>query len=469
MYRLKLYNTLTRKIEEFKPISNRKVGLYTCGPTVYDYAHIGNLRSYIFADILKRALLYNKYDVNHVMNITDVGHLTSDADTGEDKMEKGSQREGKTVWDIARFYTESFKKDINRLNILEPNIWCKATDHIEQQIKQIKKIETNGFAYKTSTGLYFDTGKLKDYGKLAQLNLEGLKEGARIGADSEKRNPTDFALWKFSPTGKKRQMEWDSPWGKGFPGWHIECSAMSVHYLGAPFDIHTGGIDHIPVHHTNEIAQTEGAEGKIQANWWLHGEFLNIDKGRMGKSEGNLLTLNALVEKGFEPLAYRYFTFSAHYRKPLTFSWEGLTAAQTAYKKLIDYVGALDSNANYRDAYRKDSKIICAQYEQNFLNAVNSDLNIPEALAVTWNLLKSDLPDADKKATIVKFDQVLGLDLDKKIEKKEIDIPPKINKLIKEREQARKEKDFQHADQLRKQIEEAGFALEDSPKGTIVK
>jgi len=312
---LKFYNTLTRKLEDFNPLNPPNVGLYTCGPTVYMYAHIGNLRTYIFEDILKRVLLANNYKVNHVMNITDVGHLTSDADTGDDKLEKEAIKENKNAWEIAAFYTAAFQKDLEELNIIPPDIWCKATDHINEQIELVKKLESKGFTYRTDDGIYFDTSKVADYGKLAGLDIEGLRAGIRVEMVAGKKNPTDFALWKFSPTNVKRQMEWDSPWGKGFPGWHIECAAMSMKYLGETFDIHCGGIDHIPVHHTNEIAEAESATGKPFVKYWLHGEFLELKEGRMGKSEGNAILVSTLKEKGFDPLSYRYLVLNTHYRK----------------------------------------------------------------------------------------------------------------------------------------------------------
>ena len=471
---LKLYNTLTRQTEDFTPINGQKVSLYSCGPTVYNYAHIGNLRTYIFSDVLRRTLEFNNFDVQHVMNITDVGHLTSDADTGEDKMEAGAAREGKTVWEIASYYTDAFKNDLEHLHILEPKIWAKATDHIEDQIEQVKKIEHSGFAYKTSTGIYFDTSKLPDYGKLARLDIKGLEEGARVEADPEKRNPTDFALWKLSTPQSahpepaegsrenthnseqpsKRLMEWDSPWGRGFPGWHIECSAMSGHFLEFPFDIHTGGVDHIPVHHTNEIAQVQGAEGKDQANVWMHGEFLVLDKGRMGKSEGNFITLQTLIDKGYDPLSYRYFTYSAHYRKQLTFSYEALDASATAYKKLTASVSTLG----------QDKGNVIKEFQERFRSAINDDLNMPQALATTWDLLKSNQSPADKQATVEEFEKVLGLGLSDLTENT-LEIPTEVQTLLDQRQTARDAKDFPTSDTLRDQIAALGYTVEDTPDG----
>ncbi len=334
---LRLYDTYTRSLREFEPLRPPEVGLYTCGPTVYDYAHIGNLRTYIFEDILKRVLVMNGYQVKHVMNITDVGHLQADGDVGEDKMEASAREKGRSAWELAEFYTDAFRADLARLNIREPDVWAKATEHIAEQIETVKCIEAKGYTYRTGDGIYFDTSKLDDYGYLARLNVEGLQAGARVGV-GEKRNPTDFALWKFSPEGEKRQMEWDSPWGIGFPGWHIECSAMSAKYLGPYFDIHAGGEDHISVHHSNEIAQTQACYGTRLANFWMHGYFLQVDTGRMGKSAGNFVRLQDVVDRGYDPLAYRYLCLGAHYRSRLTFSWDALDGAATALERLRETV-----------------------------------------------------------------------------------------------------------------------------------
>ena len=459
---LTFYNTLTRKKEEFKPIKPPGVGLYTCGPTVYNYAHIGNLRTYVFEDILKRVLTYNGYKVNHVMNITDVGHLTSDADVGEDKMEKGARREGKSAWDIAKFYTQAFLKDLKELNILDSDKYPRATDHIEEQVDIIEKLEKKGFTYKTSDGVYFDTSRLKDYGKLAKLDIEHLKAGARIEV-GEKKSDTDFALWKFSPNppagGEKRQMEWPSPWGVGFPGWHIECSAMATKYLGQPFDIHCGGVDHIPVHHTNEIAQSEAAFDKPLANFWLHGEFLIISEGKMAKSGENFITLQALKDKGFAPLAYRYLLLQTHYRKQLTFSWEALTASQNALRHLYELFydqGPADGNSRPNQ-----------EYKAKFLTIISEDLDVPGALALAWEILKDpNLKPEDKKATLLDFDQVFGLRL------KEISwqpMPEKIQKMINEREEARQKNDFKTSDKLRDEIKNAGYEIEDTKEGARVR
>jgi cysteinyl-tRNA synthetase len=431
--------------------------MYTCGPTVYDYAHIGNLRTYIFEDILRRVLLFNGYQVKHVMNITDVGHLTSDADTGEDKMEAGARRTGKTAWEIAEYYTEEFRKDLKRLNILEPTIWCRATDHIQEQIDFIRCIEEKGFTYRTSDGIYFDTSKLPSYGYLGRLDIEGLQAGARIEM-GEKRHPTDFALWKFSPKDQKRQMEWDSPWGVGFPGWHIECSAMSAKYLGPFFDIHCGGEDHITVHHTNEIAQTEACYGTRLANFWLHGYFLQLDEGvKMSKSSGKFLRVETLIEEGYDPLAYRMFCLNAIYRQKLNFTWEGLDGAAKALDRL--------RNAFYEmgEPSQPDSTFL-----QKFLTEINDDLNMPRAMALTWELVRSDLPNGVKKATLLEFDRVLGLNLANWQPAEEV-IPDEILRLVELRQQARAEKRWQDADTLRSQIMAAGYEVMDTPQGPKVK
>jgi cysteinyl-tRNA synthetase len=453
---LHLYDTYTRSVREFEPLQPGQVGMYTCGPTVYDYAHIGNLRTYLFEDTLRRVLAFNGYQVKQVMNITDVGHLTSDADTGEDRMEKGSRRTGMTAWQIADLYTEEFRKDLRRLNILEPTIWCKATDHIGEQIATIQCIEGKGFTYRTSDGIYFDTSKLPDYGYLARLDVEGLQAGVRIDM-GEKRHPTDFALWKFSPADQQRQMEWDSPWGIGFPGWHIECSAMSAKYLGPLFDIHCGGEDHISVHHTNEIAQTEACYGTRLANYWMHGYFLQIDEARMGKSVGNFLRLQTLIDKGIDPLAYRFFCLSAHYRAKLNFTWESLEGAATALERLriAMYEWSEPGSPN-------------PEYVARFTEQVNDDLNMPRALAVAWDVVKCELPPAVKKATLLVFDQVLGLDFANWRPSEEA-IPAEIMVLVEQRRQARLEKRWQDADALRQQVTEAGFEIEDTPQGARVK
>lgn len=488
MEKLYLYNTLSRKKEEFKPIKNKEVGLYTCGPTVYNYAHIGNLRTYIFEDILKRVLIYDGFKVKHVMNITDVGHLTGDMDMGEDKLELGARREGKTAWQIAEFYTEAFQKDIGKLNIKNPDIWCRATDYIKEQIDLIRILEKKGFTYKTSDGVYFDTSKFKDYSKLSHLKLKELKEGARVEKNPEKKNPTDFALWKFSEplrpsatshpsdtivspplnkgrTGedkkKRRQMEWDSPWGVGFPGWHIECSAMSMKILGKQLDIHCGGIDHINIHHTNEIAQAEAATNKNFFNFWIHGAFLNIAGGKkMAKSADNFLTLeNALIKKGIDPLVYRFAALQTHYRKPMEYSDAAIESAKNGLEHLYNQLNQLKI---------KNSKLkINKEFKEEFFVAVNNDLNMPKALVVVQKLLKSKISDGEKLATTIDFDKVLGLDFEKRLIGEELQ--GDIKKLVEKREKARAEKNWSESDRLRAEIEKLGYSVEDTKEGMRVK
>ena len=463
---LELYNTLTRQKEQFKPIKNGFVGLYTCGPTVYNYAHLGNLRTYIFEDILKRVLLYNGYKVKHVMNITDVGHLTGDRDMGEDKLEKEATLENKSAWDIAKFYTNEFKKNLQQLNIIEPKIYCKATDHIKEQIKLIQILEKKGFTYKTSDGIYFDTSKFASYNKLSHQKLENLQEGARVEKNNEKKNPTDFALWKFSPTDKKRQMEWASPWEKGFPGWHIECSAMSMKYLGKYLDIHCGGVDHINIHHTNEIAQSEAATGKQFFNYWMHGEFLNISSGeKMAKSEGNFLTLEKFNKQYTTPLTFRFATFLTHYRKAMEYSENSMRSAERG----------LDSI--YREVFKLDKKLgtIIDEFKQKFFEAINNDLNMPQAIAVLQNVLKSNYKNEDKLATVLNFDKIFGLGLDKPSESRiknitqnnngVVWISDEVKKLAEQRLKARNEKNWAESDRLRDEIKMLGYEIEDTKDG----
>jgi cysteinyl-tRNA synthetase len=449
---LRLFDTYTRSLRDFAPLQPGAVGLYTCGPTVYDYAHIGNLRTYIFEDVLRRVLDFHGYTVTHVMNITDVGHLVSDADTGEDKMEKGSRRTGTSAWAMAEFYTQAFTEDLRRLNILEPTMWCRATDHIPIQIDTIRGIEAKGFTYRTSDGIYFDTAKLPTYGYLARLNIAGLRAGMRIDM-GEKRHPTDFALWKFSPPDHTRQMEWESPWGRGFPGWHIECSAMAAQYLGTFFDIHCGGEDHIAVHHTNEIAQTEACYGTRLANFWLHGSFLQRDEAKMAKSAGDFLRLQSVIERGYDPLAYRFLCLSAHYRTPLNFTWDSLDAATTALQRL--------RLAAHRWG---PGGMVDAGYIERFTEQINDDLNLPRAVAVTWDLVKDDLSVATKKATLVQFDRVLGLRLAEWQAPEDV-VPEAIIALVQQRQHARAEKRWKDADTLRERVRMAGYDIEDTPQG----
>lgn len=462
MKELHLYNTLNRQKMLFEPLDPAEVKLYTCGPTVYNFAHIGNLRTYIFEDFLRRTLEFNGYQVNHVMNITDVGHLTSDADEGEDKMLKGAKREKKTVWEIAKFYEDAFLADMGNLNLLKPHKKPKATDHIQEMIDQIKQLEENGLTYVADGNVYFDTSKFPDYGKLAQLEKQELQAGARIKVDKNKKNPQDFALWFTKSKFEDQEMQWDSPWGKGYPGWHIECSAMSVRYLGNQIDIHCGGIDHIPVHHTNEIAQAEGATNvKPWVLYWMHGNFLVLkDKEKMAKSGDNFLTLQALVEKGYDPLDYRYFCLQSHYRKELTFSWEGMDAAKTGLRRLKEKVCRLS-----KDQTPEDTETF-PRPQKSFTSAINDDLNMPEALAATWKLVDDpNISDTEKLVIILEFDKVLGLKLN---EQKDVCIPENIQKLIIERNEARNKKDWKESDKLRDEIEEEGFVVKDGPEGTEV-
>ncbi len=462
MSKIFLYNSLTKKKEEFKAIDNNKVGLYTCGPTVYNFAHIGNLRTYLFEDILKRVLIYNDYKVFHVENITDVGHLTGDRDLGEDKIEKGAKREGKSAFEIAEKYTMAFKKDLETLNILMPDVWEKVSDNISEQIALIKTLEEKGFTYKTSDGIYFDTAKFPEYNKLSHLPLEDLKEGARVEKNDEKENPTDFALWKFSPKDSKREMEWDSPWGIGFPGWHIECSAISLKHLSNNLDIHCGGADHINIHHTNEIAQSESATGKKFFNYWLHGAFLNILGGKkMAKSEDNFLTLeNALIKNNLEPLAYRFATLQVSYRKPMEYSLDNLKQAQNALESLRKQVLKLDKNEGIQK--------INEELKAKFLEAINNDLNIPKALAIVNSVFKNKIDDAEKYATLIDFDRILGLRLDSLAPNDQsleeisfCELPEEIKQKVRIRIIARGEKDFEKADLLRKEIESSGLVIKD--------
>jgi len=444
---------LSKTKEDFRPIRPGQIGIYSCGPTVYLYQHIGNIRTYVFSDILKRILLYNGFKVKQIINVTDVGHLTSDADTGEDKIERAAKREGKTAKQISAYYFKVFENDLEKVNVLEPNSWPKASEHIKEQIALIKKLEEKGFTYRTSDGIYFNTGKLRDYGKLARLKRQGILAGKRI-ALGEKKHNTDFALWKFSGNPGLRQQEWDSPWGLGFPGWHIECSAMSMKYLGEHFDIHTGGQDHIQIHHTNEIAQSEAATGKKFVNYWLHGAWLLFKGEKISKSKGGLYTISDLEELGFEPLAFRYLCLGTHYRKPLNFSLESLEAAQNAYQRLKNIVSEL-----------KDDKKTNKRYLEEFEKVINDDLDMPGALQVLWNLLR-DEKATGKLRTIEDMDKVLGLDLTKK---EKAFIPQNIKSLIKEREKYRKEKNFREADKIREKINKLGFVLEDTEKGVLVK
>lgn len=461
---IRVFNTLSRKKETFKPLHGKKVGLYTCGPTVYNYAHIGNLRTYIFEDILQRTLEYNGYKVKRVMNTTDVGHLTSDADTGEDKLEKEARLEHKSVWDIAKFYTDAFLNDIKELNIKVPKLLIPATKTILEQIKIIKVLFKKGFAYKTSKAIYFDVSKFRNYTKLSRQPLSEKITAAReeVIEDPEKRHPADFVLWfKLVDRFKNHIMRWPSPWGDGFPGWHIECSAISTKYLGQPFDIHTGGVDHINVHHTNEIAQSEAAFGKPLAKYWMHGEFLTINKSRMGKSLGNFITLQDLKKQGFNPLAYRYLVLNSHYQSHLDFSLEALQSAANALRNLKNDLTALK---NTRQKSKGQATGLTIKFEKEFKNALNDDLNTPRALAAIHELVKSANAKTASQTykAVIKADKVLGLGLEP------AKIPEKIKVLAKERELLRSNKQFAQADALRKEIETLGFNIEDTPAGPLV-
>lgn len=456
--KLKLYNTLTRKEEVFKPIKKGYVKIYSCGPTVYLYQHIGNLRTYIFSDILRRTLIYDNYKVKQVMNVTDVGHLTSDADTGDDKMELAIKRESKSSKEIADYYLKKFKEDFKKLNITEPNLWTKATEHIKEQIKLIKKLEENGYTYKTSDGIYFNTSKFPKYGDLAKLDIKGLRAGQRVEM-GEKKNKTDFALWKFSKPEEKREMEWTSPWGVGFPGWHIECSAMSMKYLGEHFDIHTGGIDHIPIHHTNEIAQSEAATGKKFVNYWMHGNFLTSLGRKISKSKGGLYTISELEKEGFKPLYFRYFILTTHYRKPLNFSIKNLEKAKESYQRLKNIVLEISFKS------KENNNKINEKYLKRFEEAINNDLNTPNALQISWELIR-DKKALGKLQTIKKMDSIFGLNL---LKKEKIKIPKNVKKLADERKELRVKKEWKKSDELRKKIEVFGYIIEDKEGGYVLK
>lgn len=457
-----LRNTLSGEIELFTPINEGEVSMYHCGPTVYSRAHIGNLRAYIFADTLKRVFLYQGYKVNQIINITDVGHLTDDNDDGEDKVEKRAREASLRAQDITEEVTKIFFEDLKLLNInTDKTIFPKASEHINEQIEMIHVLEKQGHTYRTSDGIYFDTKTFPSYGKLGDINIENLKEGARIGVNKEKRNPSDFALWKFSNPDEKRQQEWNSPWGIGFPGWHIECSAMSKKYLGETFDIHTGGIDHIPVHHNNEIAQSESANKKIQANFWLHFNHILINGEKISKSLKNDIYLSDLLEKNISPLVYRYWLLTADYKTQINFTWDALKASKTAFEKLILQISQ----------FEKDG-LINLEYKNKFLKFINDDLNTAKAIALIWELLKDkNISEKDKRATIIDFDNILGLNIEAIVNlasKIEFQIPDNVKKLIEERELARKSGNFVKADALREMIMEEGFEIKDTPQGAKI-
>lgn len=455
--KLTLFNTLGRKEIEFVPIEPARVRLYTCGPTVYNYAHIGNLRTYVFEDILRRTLTRFGYDVHHVMNITDVGHLTSDADTGEDKMQVGARQTGKTVWEIARFYEDRFFEDTDELNIWPPHVKPRATEHIPDIIEFIKILVDKGYAYLAGGNVYFSVERFPGYGELALLNLDQLVAGARIEVDENKASPYDFVLWFTESKFPNQVMSWPSPWGVGFPGWHIECSVMATKYLGEQVDIHCGGIDHIPVHHTNEIAQSEAALGHRWVNYWLHGDFLVLKKGKMSKSSGNFLTLAELRKHGFSALDYRYFCLGTHYRRNLEFSWEALQGAQNAVSNLRSFYLDWPEGAENGDSER------IKNYREEFDSVLAQDLNAPQALAIVWKMTRDpELSPAGKRVLLLDFDQVLGLGVE---DWRKEELPAELQQLLAERQQARAERDFAKADVIRAKLLEANVAVKDTRTG----
>ena len=453
-------NTLTRKKEVFKPMDEKEVRIYSCGPTVYKDATIGNMRTSIFQDVLRRVLRYNGYKIKHVMNITDVGHLVSDGDEGEDKMIKSAREEHKSPAEIADYYTKLFFEDLKNLNIETPEIVCKATDHIPDMLKYVETLMEKGYAYETSTAIYFDISKLDKYPVLSNLNLEEQKAGARVEVDPEKKSPYDFALWIKAP--ENHLMKWDSPWGPSYPGWHIECSAMGQKYLGEQFDIHTGGIDLIPTHHENEIAQSKGYCGKVPARYWLHGEYLLINGGKMSKSLGNVYLLRDIINRGYSPLAYRLFSYSSHYRNKLNFTWEGIEASQKSLERLKQ---GYQAHLNGKDEV-EDEKV--NEYEERFHKAINDDLNMPLAMGVVWEVIRNDKKSPKLAKLLLKFDSVLGLKIDEKEEIKQ-EIPKEILELIEERKKAREDKNWEESDRIRDLIKEKGYEIKDTKEGTEVR
>ena len=465
---LKLYSTLTRKTEDFTPLNPPNVSMYACGPTVYDYTHIGHLRKYIGDDVLRRVLTANDYQVKHVMNITDVGHLVSDEDAGEDKMEKGAKQKNMTVWEVAKFFEEYFFKSTLAVNIQFPNVVSRATEHIEEQIKLIHKLEKNGFIYKTEEAIYFDVTKFPNYTKLSGQKLEEKNIGARdeVIVDSKKKNPADFALWFFTTRRfANHVMRWSSPWGEGFPGWHIECSAMSMEYLGDTLDIHTGGIDHIAVHHTNEIAQSEAATGKQFVRFWVHYNHLLIEGEKMSKSKGNFYTLEEITKRGFEPMVLRYLFLTAHYRDELNFTWRSLKASQPAVNNLREQIRSWEVVPS---GLSEQANLDVGQFWRSFITSANNDLNTPQAVGVLWETVRSNLPTSSKARIISQMDEVLGLGLTDYIGKK-VEAPEEVLKLVKQREASRKQGRFKEADEIRKEIRRLGFEIDDKSRGTHLK
>ncbi len=462
---LSLYNTMSRKIEPFVPIEEGKAFMYCCGPTVYNYAHIGNLRTYLFEDILRRTLEYNNFAVRHVMNITDVGHLSDDGDEGEDKMVKSAREQNMTIYEIADMYTAAFYEDTDALNILRPTISCKATDHITDMITLIERLEAKGHTYTAGGNVYFSIDTFPRYGEMARLKVDELQAGARIEVDPNKRNPKDFVLWFTQSKFANQAMVWPSPWGVGYPGWHIECSAMSMKYLGETFDLHCGGIDHIPVHHTNEIAQSEAATGKRWVNYWIHGEFLINETGKLSKSKGEFLTLSFLQERGYHPLDYRYFSLGGHYRSQLVFSWQALDSARSARERLVKQILALKGEAATPATTFSE---LGQGYLDTFIGHLNNDLNTPRALATIWTLLKdSKLSAAEKLALLYEADKILGLSLDE-VKEEVVTIPQEVQNLVDQRSEAKAAKEWAKADELRDIVEKMGFSLKDTSEGTII-
>lgn len=460
-----LYNSLTKQKELFTPINPPEVKLYTCGMTVYDYSHIGHGRKYVMDDVLKRMLTYFGFKVNHVQNVTDVGHLTSDSDSGEDKLEKGAKKQGKTVWEVAEFFTNHFYTSMDKLNIIRPDVVCKATENIDKQIELIQKLFENGHAYDTPEAVYFDVKSFPDYGKLFSQSLSEKQVGVRdeVKVDPNKRNPQDFVLW-FKRVGEYKDhiMHWDSPWGDGFPGWHIECSAMSIKYLGDQIDIHTGGEDHLSIHHPNEIAQSEGATGKKPfSKFWIHHSFLMVDGTKMSKSLGNFYTIEDVTAKGYDPLALRYLYLGTHYKKPMNFTWDSLTSASSALTKLRGLIIGFKSEKE-RTTLSEEKQIKIDNFKMEFRNAISDDLNTPVALSVVWEVTKSNIPSSDKYDLILGFDEVLGLDLAKTPDLKTEIIPDNIKKLIDKRNELRSEKKFDEADKIRDEIIKLGFKVQDT-------
>ena len=454
------YNTLTRKKDKFIPIDKNEVKIYSCGPTVYKDATIGNMRTNIFQDVLRRVLKYNGYKIKHVMNITDVGHLVSDGDEGEDKMIKSAKEEHKTPLEIAEHYTKLFFQDLKDLNIEMPEIICKATDHIPEMLEYVKKLMENGYAYETSTAIYFDISKLDKYPILSNLDIEEQKAGARVNVDPEKRNPYDFALWIKAP--ENHLMKWDSPWGPSYPGWHIECSAMGQKYLGEQFDIHTGGIDLIPTHHENEIAQSKGACGKIPANYWLHGEYLLINGGKMSKSLGNVYSIKDIKDRGYDPIVYKLLCYSCSYRIKLNFTWEGMEATSKSLNRLRNgYKTHIEGKEKLDEEDRKRLEEI----EHNFHEAINDDMNMPLAMSYVWEAVRYNKKSPEVADLLLKFDTVLGLKVDKEPEQEEIEIPQEVLDLMKQRKQARQEKNWTESDRLRDLIKEKGYEVKDTKDG----